>query len=295
MAKHSFAYLGMGVMGTPMAVNLAHAGFAVTVWNRTQGRPGVQKAQQAGCRVALSLKNAVADADVIFTCLSDVPDVKSVLLGEGGVINHAKTNSLVIDMSTIGPDAAHEISTSLEACGLRFLDAPVTGGDVGAQNGTLTIMVGGKEADLEEARPALNIMGKNVYHCGPVGSGQNIKMINQQLCAVHVIALCEALASAQDLNLDPTLVVNICGTGAAGSWALTNLGPRINSSDFSPGFKVRHMCKDLRLLKESLHPQDQPLPGTDLAEKLFLKTKCLDDGQGADMGAQAMFLIYNQT
>jgi len=172
-------------------------------------------------------------------------------LGGNGIIHFAKENSLIVDMSTIGSQAACQISETLQKKKINFLDAPVTGGDIGAQKGTLTIMVGGNKQNFEKALPALKAMGSKVVLCGEVGSGQRIKLINQLLCAIHTMALGEAFTLAQDWGIDQKIITEICGSGAAGSWALSNLGPKIIENDFAPGFKVKHIRKDLRLLKET--------------------------------------------
>lgn len=288
----SIAFLGLGVMGGPMTANLAQAGYSVKAWNRTGDRPGVTIAREAGATVVSSLSEAVGSADIIFTCLGDVPDVQEVLLGEEGVIDRALPGSLVVDMSTIGSDAAISLGKSLESKGIRFLDAPVSGGDIGAQQGTLTIMVGGKVDDFQETYPFFQVMGRNIYHCGPVGSGQAVKMCNQVLAAVHMVALCEAMELAKVQNLDPNLIVEVCSTGAAGSWALGNLGPKIIASDWQPGFMIQHILKDLRLVSEIVAKQQQNLPGVKLANHLFQTAANLDNGQGSYWGTQGMMRAY---
>ncbi len=292
MAK--YAFLGMGVMGGPMASNMARAGFKALIWNRTSKRPGVQLAIKAGCSAADSIAQAVKDADFILTCVSDVPDVEEVLLGDDGVSKHAKKGALVIDFSTIGIKAAQSIGNRLNGSGLRFLDAPVSGGDIGAQNGTLTIMVGGDAKDFEKALPVLKTMGKNIHHCGPVGSGQGVKLINQNLGAIHMVALSEAMRLAQVLEIDPNLVVEICSTGAAGSWALSNLGPKMIQSDYSAGFRVKDILKDLRLVNEELYGKES-LPGLELAQELFKHVaESFPEGEGNLNGTQAMEMVYKK-
>ncbi|ANV84411.1 oxidoreductase [Picosynechococcus sp. PCC 7003] len=282
------AFLGMGVMGAPMSLNLQKKGFQVTVWNRSAASPHLARVATAGLPVAPAIATAVNDADYIFSCVSDVPDVKSVLLGEKGVIHHAKPNALVVDFSTIGTRAAQEIAETLQAKNLRFLDAPISGGDVGAENGTLTIMGGGDRPDFDEAKPYLEAMGKNIYYCGKTGSGQAVKMCNQVLCAIHMVALCEAIKLAQSQGIDPDLMIEACQTGAAGSWAIANLGHKITASDFRPGFMVKHIIKDLRLVNESL--ADLELPGLALATQKFKDTAQLADA--LEQGTQAMFRSY---
>lgn len=283
------AFLGMGVMGTPMTCNLLRAGYPVTVWNRSADSPNLQRAREAGAAIATSIAEAVQDADYIFTCVSDVPDVKAVLLGENGAIHQAKVGSLVIDFSTIGRPAAQEISQTLQEQGIRFLDAPISGGDVGAENGTLTIMVGGDRPDFDEAMPYFAAMGKNIYYCGETGSGQAVKMCNQVLCAIHMVALCEGIKLAEYQGIDPALMIEVCQTGAAGSWAIANLGRKITLQDFRPGFMVKHILKDLRLAKESL-ANYPALPGLALATQKFKDTAAIADA--LEQGTQAMFRAY---
>ena len=246
-------------------------------------------ARQAGATVVPSLGEAVASADITFTCLGDIPDVEAVILGPEGVVHFAQPGSLVVDMSTIGPEAARKIGRELQARGLRFLDGPISGGDVGAQQRTLTIMVGGDKGDFEECKPLLEAIGKTIRLCGPVGSGQAVKLCNQVLAALQMVALCEALKLAELQEIDPNLIIEVCSTGAAGSWALTNLGPKIVASDFQPGFMIQHILKDLRLVQETLPDSGENLPGVELADRLFKIVRDLDGGQ---QGTQAMIRAY---
>lgn len=286
------AFLGLGVMGGPMTANLVRGGFQVKAWNRTSDCLGVKIASQAGATIVPTLKEAVEDAEIIFSCLGDVPAVKEVLCGDQGVINYAQPSTLVVDMSTIGAKEAIAIGEKLTEVGLSFLDAPVSGGDIGAQRGTLTIMVGGDLKDFNAAQPYFQLMGTNIYHCGPLGSGQGVKLCNQILVSLHMVALCEAINLAKIENIDPSLMIQVCSTGAAGSWALNNLGPKITASDLNPGFMIQHILKDLRLVKEQA--QNQDLPGVNLAEHLFKLVAELDEGKGAQLGTQAMIRAYQE-
>ena len=190
--NHQLAFLGMGVMGSAMAKNLWSSGCQIKVWNRSDDSPYIQ-ALRSNCSIEItsSIAQAVKDAEIIFVCVSDVPDVEAVLLSEDGVINHANPESLVVDFSTIGSPAAKNIAGRLASRQIHFLDAPVSGGDIGAQKGTLTIMVGGEQTDFDRCLPYLKIMGENITLCGEVGSGQAVKMCNQVLCSLHMVALCE--------------------------------------------------------------------------------------------------------
>ncbi len=295
--KVKIAYLGLGLMGEAMAVNLARAGLDVVGWNRTPGKSGEAALLAAGGKVERSLEDAVSGAGLVFTCLGDIEDVEQVLLEAGGVIECAMPGTVIADFSTIGPEAAKRIYASLNSKGMHFLDAPVTGGDVGARNATLTIMVGGDEEPFQKALPYLEKVGKTIKLCGPAGSGQALKLCNQILCAVNMISVCEAFHLAKQLGVDENLVVDVLSAGAGGSWALTNLGPRIIKSDFAPGFALKHMLKDLRLVFENLDGESDELPGTKLARELFKKVGEIDDnaGGGADgaRGTQAMSLAYD--
>jgi 3-hydroxyisobutyrate dehydrogenase len=290
----SIAFLGLGVMGAPMTANLVRHGFSVRAWNRTPTSPGVAIAWEAGASITDTLAEAIASAEIIFTCVGDVPDVEAVILGEEGVIRYARSGAIVVDMSTIGATAARAIGAKLREKNLHFLDAPVSGGDIGACNGTLTIMVGGDEKDFTECLPCFQAMGKTIRLCGSIGSGQAVKLCNQVLGAIHMVALCEALKMAEIQDLDPNLVIEVCKTGAAGSWALENLGPKILQGQLEPAFMIEHILKDLRLVKETVHTSGEALPGTDLAESLFQIVAALDSGQGSKQGTQAMIRAYNR-
>jgi 3-hydroxyisobutyrate dehydrogenase len=292
------AFLGLGVMGGAMSANLVKHGYSVTGWNRSENRSTIATFISAGGTLAKSLQEAVSDADVVFSCLGDVPDVREVLIGEGGAMNFAKENVLFIDTSTIGSNAAKTIGEVLMHKGLRFLDAPVSGGDVGARNGTLTFMVGGNSEDLQECLPLFEAMGSNIKHCGAIGSGQAVKLCNQTLVSVYMLALCETMQMAEKMGIDPQLVVDVCGNGAAGSWALTNLGMKVATGDYQAGFAIKHMLKDLRLVQEISQeinaPKALPLdsPAIALAMQKFQEVSQLDDGQGAEQGTQAMMRAY---
>jgi 3-hydroxyisobutyrate dehydrogenase len=292
--NQNIAFLGLGVMGGYMAANLARGGYSVKAWNRTPNRPGIEVAASAGATVVSSIREAVEAADIIFSCVGDIPDVEAVILKTGGVAEFAKPGALAIDTSTIGPDAARKISAELKLRNLRFLDAPISGGDIGAKNGTLTIMVGGEPSDFEEILPVLEVLGKTIRLCGPVGSGQAVKLCNQVLCALNMVGLCEAMQLAEQQGIDPKLVVDVCSTGAAGSWALSNLGPKIIESDFRPGFTIKHILKDLRLVQESLQSLGRTLPGIEMSDRLFKLVQEMDSGAGGEQGTQAMIRAYRE-
>lgn len=290
--KKSLAYLGLGIMGSAMTANLARAGYQVLAWNRTPGRPGEAVAREAGATVVRTIEEAVRGADVIFVCVNDVPDLKAVISGPSGVCEYAPPGAIVVDMGTSGSAAAGQIAAGLAVRGIKFIDAPVTGGDVGARNATLTILAGGDRAVYEEVRPYFEVLGKNIIYCGPTGSGQGVKLCNQILCAVNLIAVCEALKLADVLKIDRRLLISALSTGAGGSWSLSNLGPKIAAGDFEPAFMIKLIQKDIRLIEEAINESGVELPGTDLAKRLFEAAAEAGGASGGDQGTQAMFRAY---
>lgn len=290
MLEKNIGFIGLGVMGSPMAQNLVKHQYNVKGWNRTQlDRTLVIQARENGVEIVSSIEDAVENADFVCICVSDVPDVNQVIFGEGGIVHFAKPETIILDFSTIGTQAVKDISEKLRSNDLHFMDAPVSGGDIGAQNGTLTIMVGGDDGDFQTSLPIFQAMGKNIIHCGSIGNGQAVKLCNQILCSIHMMAICEAMELAKTLNIDPELMIKVCSTGAAGSWALSNLASKIASSDFAPGFMIKHILKDLRLVTESL--ENQTLPATNLATEMF---KTVENLGGKEQGTQAMILAYQE-
>lgn len=242
-------FIGLGIMGQGMANNLLKAGFGLTVWNRTASKMAPLVA--AGATAVASPAEVAAQSDIIVCCVSDTPDVQAVLLGENGAIHGAKPGSLIIDCSTISPQATKAMGVTLRTKGVHLLDAPVSGGSEGAAKGTLSIMVGGDEADFERALPVLQAMGQTITHVGGAGAGQMAKLVNQILVVVNMWAVSEALlfAEAGGLDLDKTLTA-VAG-GAAGSWMLANRGPQVIARDWRPGFTIDLQQKDLRLVLEA--------------------------------------------
>lgn len=266
MAK-KVGFIGLGIMGRPMAKNLLKAGFTVTAYNRS--RPSLDDVVAAGAQRAASPREVAEKSDVVITIVTDSPDVESVLLGPDGVIEAARPGLVVIDMSTISPQVTREIAAKLAERGAAMLDAPVSGGEQGAIAGTLAIMVGGDEAVFKECLPILEAMGQRIVHCGPVGMGQTVKLCNQIVVALNNLAMSEALVFAARAGVDLAKMVEVVSSGAASSWALHNLAPKILRRDFSPGFKVGLQQKDLRLALEAARILNVPLPGTALAHQLY--------------------------
>lgn len=283
MAKDRIGFIGLGIMGRPMAMNLLRAGYELTVWNRTASK--MADLVDAGAGAADSPAAVAAISDTVISIVSDSPDVEQVVLGSGGVIESARPGLLYIDMSTISPRVAREVAARLAQEGAEMLDAPVSGGDKGAVEGTLSIMVGGEVAAFQRARPMLEVMGKTITHLGPVGSGQAAKLCNQVVCVLNILATCEGLMLASRSGLDLKTLLSAITQGAAGSWMLENLGPKMAERDFAPGFLVGLQQKDLRLVLEAAAELDLPLPGTSLVHTLF---RAVEASGGRGLGTQAL-------
>jgi 3-hydroxyisobutyrate dehydrogenase len=260
-------FIGLGIMGRGMARNLLKAGFPLCVWNRTASR--MQPLVDEGATAGESPADVAAKSDIIITCVSDTPDVEAVILGENGIIHGAKEGALVVDCSTISPQATREIAAKLAEKGIHMLDAPVSGGSEGAARGTLSIMVGGDAEQFERAKPALEAMGKTITHIGPAGAGQTVKLVNQVLVVGNCLAMCEALLLAQAGKVDLQKTFDAISQGAAGSWMFTNRAPQIIRRDWRPGFTVALQQKDLRLVLDAADELGVPLPGTSLIFQLY--------------------------
>ncbi|MEN9933910.1 MAG: hypothetical protein RLZZ387_489 [Chloroflexota bacterium] len=260
-------FIGLGIMGRGMARNLLKAGFQVRVWNRTASRMEELAAEGAG--PASSPGDLAFHTDIIITCVSDTPDVEEVLLGESGVIRGVRPGSLVIDMSTISPQATRVIAERLAERGVAMLDAPVSGGSEGAARGTLSIMVGGEAAHVERAMPVFQAMGKTITHVGPLGAGQTVKLANQILVVGNMLAAAEALLFAQAGGVDLEKTLQAVVGGAAGSWMLANRGPQVLRRDWRPGFTIDLQQKDVRLVLSAADELGVPLPGTALIHQLY--------------------------
>ncbi len=281
-------FVGLGIMGAPMAQHLLKAGFSLKVYNRSD-RPRVQQVIDAGGQRVATPRAAAEGSDVIITIVTDTPDVESVILGEDGIIHSVSKGATVIDMSTISPRVTQEIAAILGKQGVHMLDAPVSGGDVGAQNATLSIMVGGEQKVFDDCLPVFEAMGKNINLIGGNGAGQTTKACNQIAVSVANLAMAEALMLAAASDLDVGKVVDAISGGAAGSWQLTNLGPRILKGDFAPGFMVRLQQKDLKLVLAAANDVKLALPGVSLAHQYFNIVERLG---GADEGTQALIKAY---
>jgi 3-hydroxyisobutyrate dehydrogenase len=243
-----------------MAKNLLAAGFPVTVWNRTPER--LAPLVEAGAKSAKDPAEVARASEIVFTCVSDTPDVEDVLLRRGGVLEGARRGALVVDMSTISPRATRELASRLGEAGIHMLDAPVSGGSEGAARGTLSIMVGGEAEQLERALPALRAMGKTITHVGGTGAGQTVKLVNQIVVVVNMFAAAEGLLFAQAAGVDLGKTLEAIAGGAAGSWMLANRGPQVVARDWRPGFTIDLQQKDLRLALEAADEMGVPLLAT---------------------------------
>lgn len=283
MAITRVGFIGLGIMGAPMAANLLKAGFEVTVWNRSPSR--TQRLLEAGANGADSPANVAAASEVTLSCVTNSGDVEEVALGPNGVIEGARPGSVYIDCSTIAPEMARKVAAALAKRDVAMLDAPVSGGDIGAQAGTLAVMVGGEAATFERCLPVLEAMGKTIVHVGPSGAGQVVKLCNQIAGGLNLLAAAEAVGLARRAGVDPEKMLEVVSAGAAGSWMLSNLAPRAVRGDFAPGFMVDLMQKDLRLVLDAANETHTPLPGTALVSQLFQAIQA--EGRGSD-GTQAL-------
>ncbi len=285
--KPAIAFIGTGVMGRSMAGHLMAAGHALHVFNRT--REKAKPLLDVGARWHDSAGEAAANAGVVITMLGFPHDVEESYLGKGGIVERAPKGALLIDMTTSSPILARRISAAASAKGQAALDAPVSGGDIGAREARLVIMVGGDPAAFERAQPILAVIGKNIALQGPAGAGQHCKMANQIACAVGMVAWVEALAYAKRAGLDPSRVHGSISGGAAGSWALTHLGPRALAGDFAPGFYVKHIRKDIGIAVASADEMGLALPGLDCARKLY--DQVASKGW-EEFGTQVLYRLY---
>lgn len=282
--KSQLGYIGLGIMGLPMARNLMDAGYPMTVWNRTPGKE--QPLVQAGATVADSPADlAGCGPNVIFINVTDTPDVEAVIFGEQGLATTAKPGTIIVDHSTISPDATRGFAKRLAEQGVDFVDAPVSGGDIGAQQGTLSIMVGGRDEAVQAVMPMLEVVGKNIVHLGEPGLGQACKACNQVAGMVTLLGVCEAMALAKQSGLNLRKMIQVVGGGAAGSWQLTNLGPKIAQGDHDPGFMIDLVIKDLAIVLDTAERQGLPLQGTAQVADLFKQVAAQGGGR---LGTQAV-------
>lgn len=282
------AFIGLGIMGAPMAGHLL-AAHSVTVHTRTKAR--ADALLERGARWADSPADAARDAQIVFLCLPDTPDVETVILGERGLLHGASAGTIVVDHSTISPSATVAMAEKLAERQIVLLDAPISGGDVGARNATLSIMVGGDAIAFARVEPLLRLMGKTITHCGASGTGQLTKLVNQILVTITNLATCEALSFAKKNGLDLPKTISALSGGAAGSWQFANLGPRMIAGDFAPGFTVDLQLKDLRLVMEAAQRSGSALLAAGLVQQLFTSAQAAGGGRE---GTQALFKVVER-
>jgi 3-hydroxyisobutyrate dehydrogenase len=287
--ENRVAFIGLGIMGAAMAGRLLDAGLQLTVHSRTRSKAEPLLAK--GATWAATPADGAGAADVVFICVTDTQDVEAVIWDQNGINSVARPDLIVVDHSTISPAATRNLSASLALKGTTLLDAPVSGGDIGARNGTLSIMVGGDEKAFAKVQPLLAHMGKTITHCGPSGSGQLTKLVNQILVSVTNLAVCEALVFAKSNGLDLQKTLAAVGGGAGASWQLANLAPRMIAGDMAPGFMVDLQRKDLRLVREATEAAHISLLAVKIAAGLFASAH--RDGHGRD-GTQALFNAVDQ-
>ena len=282
------AFIGTGVMGKGIINNLLQANYEVHIYTRTKEK--AQSLVESGAIWHATASSATTAADVIFTMVGYPKDVEEVYFGEQGIFEAAKQGKIVVDMTTSQPALAIQIAQHAKKLGMEALDAPVSGGDIGAQNGTLSIMVGGEKAAYEKLVPLFDIIGENIVYQGTAGSGQHTKMCNQIAIATNMIGVCEAIAYGRKAGLSMESVLKSISSGAAGSWSLTNLAPRMLQGDQEPGFYIMHIIKDMGIALEEAERMNLDLPGLTLAKSMYDELSA----KGFDLkGTQALIELYN--
>lgn len=284
--KKNIGWIGTGVMGAAMCGHLLDAGHQLTVYNRT--REKAQPLLDKGAKWAASPKAVAGQSDIVFTMVGFPDDVRQVILGSEGVLAGAKAGTIVVDMTTSSPDLAQTISQACTGKGLMALDAPVSGGDIGARQATLAIMVGGEESVFQNTLPLFQTMGKTISLMGPAGAGQHTKMTNQILIAGTMIGVVESLLYARQAGMDAHRVIDIIGQGAAGSWSINNLGRRIADNDFNPGFYIKHFVKDMGIALDEARRMRLSLPGLALVHQFY--TAAMAMGL-ENLGTQGLFKV----
>jgi 2-hydroxy-3-oxopropionate reductase len=269
-------FIGLGIMGGPMSVHLANAGYTVAGYDRSAER--LATLVEAGGRAAISTPDAVRDADVVAVMVPDSPDVQDVLLGEDGVFANAKPGTLVIDFSSIRPDVTTELAGQARARGFRLLDAPVSGGEAGARNAALSIMVGGDAEDFEAAKPLFDVVGKTIVHVGPSGSGQTVKAANQLIVATNIQALAEAVVFLRAYGVDLEAALEVLGGGLAGSTVLNQKKRNMLDGNFQPGFRIALHHKDMGIVTSAAREAGVVLPVGALVAQLMASALAVGDG-----------------
>lgn len=278
-------WIGTGVMGRSMCGHLLRAGYQVTVFNRRQEK--CRELVDSGASLAATPSGVSEVSDIVFSMVGFPSDVEEIFLGSNGLLAAARSGQIFVDMTTSQPSLAKKLAAAGNALGVCVLDAPVSGGDIGAREARLSIMVGGERGAFDALMPCWERMGKTIMYQGAAGSGQHTKMVNQILIATNMIGLCESLLYAYRAGLNIDTVLQSVSSGAAGSWSLTNLAPRILKGDFQPGFFVEHFVKDMGIVLEESKAMNLALPGIALAHQLYIALKAQGGGQ---LGTQALIL-----
>ncbi|MEK4711482.1 NAD(P)-dependent oxidoreductase [Sporosarcina sp. FSL K6-1540] len=287
MEVKKIAFLGTGVMGVSVVNHLLDSNYEVAIYTRTKEK--ARSLIDAGAVWMDTVAAAVKDAELVFTMLGYPGDVEEVYFGEGGIFSTGKAGQILIDMTTSSPALAIRIANAGAKLQMATIDAPVSGGDIGAKNGTLSIMCGGEEEVFNAITPVLAVFGKQIVYQGLAGSGQHAKMCNQIAIATNMIGVCEALVYAEKAGLDPETVLKSISTGAAGSWSLSNLAPRMLDGDFEPGFYVKHFMKDINIALAEAEAMNLSLPGLQLASEMYKK---LVEKGFSDQGTQVLYKSY---
>lgn len=289
VTKSTIGFIGTGVMGKSMAGHLLTAGYPVHVYNRTKAK--AEELIVAGAVWNDTVAELSSKADVIITMVGYPKDVEETYLGEGGILAHAKEGTYVIDMTTSSPMLAKKIYEAAKQKNIHTLDAPVSGGDIGAREARLAIMVGGDETAFEAVQPIFEKMGANIVYQGSAGAGQHTKMCNQIAIASGMIGVCEAMVYAKRAGLDPENVLKSISTGAAGSWSLSNLAPRMLKGDFAPGFYIKHFIKDMGIALEAAEEMGMMTPGLKLTKSLY--DELAEKGE-ENKGTQALYRLIDE-
>lgn len=282
-------FIGTGVMGNSLVKHLLEAGHNVSIYTRTASK--AENLLEAGAHWKESPQLLAEDAEVIFTMVGYPSDVEEIYFGDDGIIDNAKEGTVLVDLTTSKPELARTIFDAAGKKGLSALDAPVSGGDIGARNGLLSIMVGGEQDAFKQIQPLLDLFGGNIVYQGPAGSGQHTKMCNQIIIAANMMGVCESMIYALKAGLDPESVLLSISSGAAGSWSLSNLAPKMISRNFEPGFYIKHFIKDMRIAAEEAELMGLELPALHLSLRLF---ESLAERGFEDKGTQALIVEYEE-
>jgi 3-hydroxyisobutyrate dehydrogenase len=286
--NNTIGFIGTGVMGKSMATHLINAGYSLLVYNRTKSK--TDELVKLGATWKDTVSEVAQEADIIITMIGYPKDVEETYFGANGILTNAHAGTYVIDMTTSTPSLAKQIHQAAKETGIYALDAPVSGGDIGAKNANLTIMVGGDKEAFEAVSPILHIMGNNVLLQGAAGAGQHTKMSNQIAIASGMMAVCEAILYAESAGLNPSTVLKSIAAGSAGSWSLSNLGPRIIAEDYSPGFFVKHFIKDMTIALNSAKEMGIRTPGLELTKSLY--EELAEKGE-ENSGTQALYKLLS--